>query len=129
MREVNGNVRDTTQFRHAFVLKPGPYKFGTLKEKCDRIIYATDGMANEVYEMRRQLEQSLVEFDPKTDVLIAVGSANLAVIAGMILTRLIERNAPMAWQSFALGVYTGEDYLFWRVPIGADEEPYEFTLQ
>lgn len=127
MREVNGNVRDTVRFKCAYILKPGPYKFDTLKDQCDRLVFATDGMANEVYDMKMQLEWTLKDFDPKHDVLIAVGSANLAVIAGTILGRLIRNSAPTDWQSYALGVYTNERYLFWRIPIMA-EEPYEFSL-
>lgn len=121
------------KFRHAYVLKPS-FNFSPLKPYCERIIYAVEGYANAVDILRTELETSFANFDAERDVLIPVGSAQINLLAGTVLQRLISEREPIR-PSFAMGIYSrpdsedGEwvqgDYIFWRVHLDGVTESYE----
>lgn len=115
------------RFRNVYVVKPGPYDLSSIKPQCEHIIYGTDGYADDVMGMYRQLQESLEDFDADKDLLIAVGSANACALATTIIVQKIVQSGKKNWDSYCLAVYNNRTYLFWRVPVlGAVTEPYQF---
>lgn len=111
------------KFRHAYVLKPS-FNFSPLKPYCEKIMYATEGYADNLEDIRKELETSLSEFDDERDVLVPVGAAWTNLVAGMVIQRLImqrEQRRP----SIALGIFSDGDYNFWRFHLDGETETYE----
>lgn len=114
---------DKKKFRHAYVLKPS-FNFSPLKQYCEKIIYATEGYATELEEIRKELEISLADFDDELDVLVPVGAAWSNLVAGMIIQRMIAAKGDRR-PSIALGIFSDGDYNFWRFPLDGVTETYE----
>lgn len=111
------------KFRHAYVLKPS-FNFSPLKQYCEKIMYATEGYATDVDEIRHELETSLSDFDDEKDVLVPVGTALSNLIAGSVLQRLIVAKGDTR-PSIALGIFSDGDYTFWRFHLDGVTEAYE----
>lgn len=123
-----GDGEPKTRFRHAYVLKPGSHDLSYIVPLCDKIIYATDGYAEDVASMRSQMLESFEGFDAEKDLVIAVGSANLSLIAGTIITEKILSSGRKNWSSYVLGIYRDRRYLFGRMPVRPEsQEVYEFS--
>lgn len=101
------------RFRTAYVIKPARLDFSALEADCEEVKYMTDGVGDHVDNIREQVERSLKDFDAEKDVLIPVGSAYVAFLAGQIVRWKIYQNP--FWDSFAMGIFLNGSYYFWRI--------------
>lgn len=124
----DGLDEEKKQFRHAWVLKPG-FKFSYLAPYCEKICFGTDGYADTVEEQWEQLRVNLLDFDPDKDVLIPIGSASLCTMAATVLVRLCINSGRKDWDSYAMGVYKENDYIFWRVPTNVRDSAYDILTK
>jgi hypothetical protein len=118
--------RDVKKFRHAYVIKPGQFNFSPLEPYCGHIVFVTDGYGDHVDNIREQLYKSLKDFDADKDVIIPVGSAMVAVLAGQVLQEVMGHRTD--WDSFAMGIFLEGGYHFWRVHTDPEKESYEIIL-
>lgn len=122
------NYRDqdeTKRFRHAYVLKAS-FDLSSLKQHCERIIFATDGYGDHVDNIKEQLDESLAKFDADKDVFVPVGSAMVNALAGVILQKkLSEKMQSPNNVNFAMGIWSEGSYKFWRFYADAEREAYE----
>ena len=95
-------------FHRGLVVQPVGHDFSAVLEFCEEIKFLTTG-----YETFDKLEQVIrknleeLEFDPKQDVIIPVGSVNANLLAGIVLEK-IRRETGNPYLSLA--VYKDKQY-------------------
>jgi len=103
-----------SQFKRAVIVKPGK-DYSSLRDSVSEMDYSNNGYPKDTNDLLRQIEESLLDFDPGLDLVVPVGNAIMCFLVGLVLGRKFPQSP------VNMAIYSDKEYSFYEVSNGAIE--------
>lgn len=83
-RSSSISILKNPKFRRAYCLKP-QFNYDSLRPYCDDIVFVTDGFRTKLTDLAEQIEENMIDFNPREDCIIPTGTSITNIFIGFYL--------------------------------------------